>query len=417
MIEKLTNEFRVFRSQPHNMQVLLGVNMLYALVLPVVEVFVGAYIMRNTNDPAMVALYQLAMYVGIIITSVCNGVLLKFVKVNVLYTTGILLSAISMVVMMSLSSLDLVQLCIAGCAMGAASGFFWTNRYLLSLNVTEDDNRNYYFGLESFAFTIANIVVPLGVGALIAGLSGHKILGIEFDVNLSYRVVTIITLCIAIIACYVLSFGKFENPHQKGFFYIKFHSLWYKMLSLAGLKGLVQGFLVTAPAILILKLVGNEGSLGVIQGVSGAITAILVYVLGRVTKPKHRTIVFGAGLTIFLIGSVVNGIMFSAMGVVIFVLCKVIFQPLHDLAYFPIMMRVIDVVSKIEKRNEYAYILSHEFGLFIGRASGLILFIVLAFWVSEDFALKYALIIVALIQMLSLPLSKHIIKECNRLDA
>ena len=179
----------------------------------------------------------------------------------------------------------------------------------------------------------------------------------------------------------------------------------------------VQILLKQTPAILILKLVGNEGTLGVIQGVSGAITAILVYVLGRVTKPKHRTIVFGAGLTIFLVGSVVNGIMFSATGVVIFVLCKVIFQPLHDLAYFPIMMRVIDVVSKIEKRNEYAYILSHEFGLFIGRASGLILFIVLAFWVSEDFALKYALVIVALIQMLSLPLSKHIIKECNRLDA
>ena len=137
MIEKLTNEFRVFRSQPHNMQVLLGVNMLYALILPVVEVFVGAYIMRNTNNPAMVALYQLAMYVGIILTSVFNGVLLKFIKVNILYTIGILLSAISMVVMMSLSSLDLIQLCVAGCAMGAASGFFWTNRYLLSLNVTE----------------------------------------------------------------------------------------------------------------------------------------------------------------------------------------------------------------------------------------------------------------------------------------
>lgn len=417
MLEKITNEFRVFRSQPHNMQVLLGVNMLYALVLPVVEVFVGAYIMRNTNSPAMVALYQLAMYVGIILTSVCNGFLLKYMKVNVLYTIGILLSAVSMVAMMSLSSLDLVQLTVAGCAMGAASGFFWTNRYLLALNVTEDENRNYFFGLESFAFTIASIIVPLGVGALLAGLSGHEVFGIMFDTNLSYRVVTLLALCVAIIACYVLTRGHFENPKQKGFLYFRFHSLWYKMLSLSGLKGLVQGFLVTAPAILVLKLVGEEGSLGVIQGVSGAITAVLVYILGRVTKPKHRTIVFGAGLTIFLVGTVVNGILFSAVGVIIFVLCKVIFQPLHDLAYFPIMMRTIDVVSKIEKRNEYAYILSHEFGLFLGRASGLVLFIALAFYVSEDFALKYALVIVALIQMLSLPLSRHITKKCNQLDA
>ncbi len=417
MLEKITNEFKVFRTQPHNMQVLLGVNMLYAFVLPIVEVFVGAYIMRNTNNPAMVALYQLAMYVGIILTSVCNGFLLKFMKVNVLYTIGILLSAVSMVAMMSLSSLDLVQLAVAGCAMGAASGFFWTNRYLLALNVTEDENRNYFFGLESFAFTIASIVVPLGVGALLAGLSGHEILGITFDVNMSYQFVTLLALCIAIAACYVLTRGRFENPAQKGFLFFRFHTLWYKMLSLAGLKGLVQGFLVTAPAILVMKLVGEEGSLGVIQGVSGAVTAVLVYVLGRVTKPQHRTIVFGAGLLIFLVGTVVNGILFSAVGVVVFVLCKVIFQPLHDLAYFPIMMRTIDVVSKIEKRNEYAYILSHEFGLFIGRAFGLILFIALAYFISEDFALKYALIIVALIQMLSLPLSKHITKQCNLLDA
>lgn len=413
MLEKLTREITVFRSHSHNMKVLLGVNMTYAFVLPIVEVFVGAYIMRNTNSPSMVALYQLAMYVGIIITSVCNGFLLKYMKVNVLYTIGILISAVSMVVMMSLHSLDMHQLALTGCAMGAASGFFWTNRYLLALNVTEDGNRNYFFGLESLAFSIAAIVVPLGVGALLAYLSGQQLLGIEFDIKRSYQLVTIIALGVASVACYILSKGHFENPVQKDFLYFRFHSLWYKMLSLAGLKGLVQGFLVTAPAILVMKLVGEEGSLGLIQGISGGITAILVYVLGRITKPKHRIGVFSAGLIIFLAGTLVNGMLFSAAGVVVFVLCKVVFQPLHDLAYFPIMMRTIDVVSNIEKKNEYAYILSHEFGLFIGRAIGLVLFIVLAASISEDFALKYALIIVAMLQMLSLPLGNHIIKQCN----
>jgi YQGE family putative transporter len=62
--------------------------------------------------------------------------------------------------------------------------------------------------------------------------------------------------------------------------------------------------------------------------------------------------IFAAGLIIFLIGTLANGILFSALGVLIFVLCKVLFQPLHDIAYFPIQMRVIDVVSRIEKRNE-----------------------------------------------------------------
>ncbi|MDD2552717.1 MAG: MFS transporter, partial [Dysgonamonadaceae bacterium] len=92
-------------------------------------------------------------------------------------------------------------------------------------------------------------------------------------------------------------------------------------------------------------------------------------------------------------------------------LCKVFFQPLHDLAYYPIMMKVIDLVAARENRNNYAYILNHEFGLYFGRVIGLGLFIFLAFSVSETFALRYALIIVAVIQLLSIPLAKNIMKH------
>ncbi len=110
---------------------------------------------------------------------------------------------------------------------------------------------------------------------------------------------------------------------------------------------------------------------------------------------------------LFFIGTLFNAILFFLPLVLFFfVLCKVLFQPLHDLAYFPTMMKTIDAVKAIENRNEYAYILSHEVGLFIGRAFGMSLFISLAFWVSEEFALKYALVIVGAIQLLSLPLAK-----------
>ena len=75
------------------------------------------------------------------------------------------------------------------------------------------------------------------------------------------------------------------------------------------------------------------------------------------------------------------------------------------------MMKVIDILSVKENRNEYAYILNHEFGLYAGRVLGLGLFIFLANIVSEVFALRYALIIVASLQMLSIPLAKNIMKH------
>src|SRR3989337_2112016 len=148
-----------------------------------------------------------------------------------------------------------------------------------------------------------------------------------------------------------------------------------------------------------MRLVGNEGSLGLVQGISGVATAELLYLLGRVTKPSHRIYIFIIGILIFLAGTLINGILFSAFGVIVFVLCKVLFTPLHDMAYFPTQMRVIDVVSKIEKRNEFAYIFNHEFGLYVGRFIGLALFIFLATYVSESFALKYALIIIAVLKL------------------
>jgi YQGE family putative transporter len=411
MIAKLTAEYRFFLSMPHNMRVLLITNMLYALVLPVVEIFMAAYIMRYFSDTSYVAIFQVAMYTGIIITSLTNGFLLKSFKVAHLYSFGILLSGLSMVGMMFVNNISLCGLIVSGTLIGAASGFFWTNRYLMALNTTTDENRNYFFGLESFFFTISNIAIPLAIGALLASIDGLQLFGIVFSIYKGYRVVTLIVFVITILACFSLARGKFNNPAQKDFLYFRFERLWNKQILLAGLKGLVQGFLVTAPAMLIMRYVGKEGSLGLIQGISGGLTAILIYFLGRFAKPKHRILIFGVGIAIFFIGTLVNGFELSMIGVMVFVLCKVFFQPLHDLAYYPIMMKVIDVVSKRENRNSYAYILNHEFGLYAGRVIGLSLFIFLAFFVSETFALRYSLVIVAVVQMLSIPLAKNIMKH------
>lgn len=412
MFTRLNKEIAFFRQKPYNMQVLLLTNLLYACVLPVVEIFVGAYIMRNTQSPSFVAMYQLAMYIGIVVSSVLNGELLKRFRVKHLYCFGILVSGLSMVVMMGLNAVALRQLFVAGVCMGVASGFFWTNRYLLALNSTADEDRNYFFGLESFFFSVCSIVVPIVVGAFLTWVSGIHWEGCVLGVNAAYRMVTVGVFVITIVACVVLAHGTFHNPVQKKYWYKRYEPLWIKMLLLSALKGLVQGFLVTAPAILVMYFLGSEGKLGLIQGLGGLLTALLVYVLGRVSKPGHRVFILAGGIVVFLVGTLFNCILFSAAGVIVFVLCKVLFQPLHDLAYFPIMMRCIDVVSACEQRSEYTYIMTHEIGLFIGRAVGLLLFIALAWLVSEVFALKYALIVVGLVQLLAIPLAAYIVRRC-----
>lgn len=410
---KGAGEIAFFRSQPKAIRTLLVTNLLFAMVLPLIEIFAGAYIMRNTGSPSWVIVYQLCMYIGIVLSALVNGLLLRWFKSNQLYAFGILISSVALMVMMFIRNVTLPMLCSTGFLIGLSTGFFWTNRYLLTLYATDDDNRNYFFGFESFFFSLWNIVIPIVVGAFLAMVDGKEILGVTFSVNTGYKAITVAAFVIAVCACIALSQGTFRSPESKNFFYLRFHSLWNKLLCLAGLKGMVQGFLVTAPAILIMKFIGGEGSLGLIQGIGGALTAVLVYVLGRLAKPEDRMKIFGFGLFVFFAGTLANGILFSALGVIIFILCKVMFQPLHDLAYLPTMMKTIDAVSKIENRDEYTYIMSHEVGLFAGRAFGMILFILMARCFSEDIALRFALPIVGGLQLLSLPLAQHIIKTID----
>ncbi len=407
-------EIKFFLSQPKNIKVLLVTNLLFAMILPIVEIFAGAYIMRNTGVASMVIIYQLCMYVGVVLSAVLNGVLLKKAGVKLLYSFGIMFSALALMVMMFIKEVDIAMICGTGFALGLTTGFFWTNRYLLTLYSTNDENRNYFFGFESFFFSFWNIVIPVVVGLLLANIDGKVLFGHTLSIQNGYQIVTVCALVVSILACAALSRGDFRQPTNKNFFHIKFHKLWNEMLSLASLKGMVQGFLVTAPSILIMKFIGGEGELGLIQGIGGVLTAIFVYVLGRVAKPQHRMAIFGVGLFVFFFGTLANGILFSATGAYIFIICKIFFQPVHDLAYFPTMMKTIDAVSAIEKRDGYTYILSHEVGLFFGRAAGMILFIVIAKIFTEDIALRYALLIVGALQLISLPLASHIVKVIDR---
>ena len=52
------------------------------------------------------------------------------------------------------------------------------------------------------------------------------------------------------------------------------------MLELAVLKGLAQGYMLTTPAMLIMVLVGQEGTLGATQAIGGVFTACLLYIGG-----------------------------------------------------------------------------------------------------------------------------------------
>jgi YQGE family putative transporter len=410
-MNRLVQEYRHFQSYPRNMRILLLTNLIYAFVLPVIDVFVGAYVMRNSQDVKMVVTYQLAVYTGIPFTFLINGFLLQRINVKQLYSAGMLLSGVSMAVMMSLGQLNVTGVGVAGLLMGMSFGLFWANRDFLALSTTNDDTRNYYYGVETFFYTNTYVIVPMVIGLFIEATGDRSWFG--GDRNTAYQIVTGAVFLLTIFSSIVVHLGTFENPAESEFIFFRYHWLWNRMQLLAILKGLAQGYIVTAPAMLVMRLVGQEGALGAIQAVGGILSAFLLYLIGRIAKPRHRLVIFGVALTLFALGGLANAVLFNAAGVLIFMACLLLARPLHDIAYFPIQMQVIDTVSAIEQRNKFAYIFNQEFGFFIGRFAGCGLFILLANVVSDTFALRFALLIIGVVQMLSIWVAQRVLMGCG----
>jgi MFS transporter, YQGE family, putative transporter len=399
-MNRLASEIEVFCECPRSMQILILANMIYAFVLPVIEIFVAAYVMRNSHEVSKVIVYQLSIYAATPAAFYANGKLLGRVAAKHLYATGMLLSGIAIFLMMQLSVLTPIGVSVSGITMGLATGIFWANRGLLALTATNNENRNYYYGVENFFAALAAVIVPALIGWFISSTSLYGWLG--GAANRAYHIIAVVVLCFTVLAAWTIERGSFRKTERTPFVFFHFHPIWWRMLELALLKGLAQGYIVTAPAMLIMLLLGKEGTLGAIQASGGVISAIIMYMTGRLAEPHHRTKVFAVAVSLFLMGAVVNAALFNAAGVMVFMACLVVAKPLLDLAYYPIQLQVVDAVSQIEKRNEYAYIFNHEFGLFFGRSLGCGLFLALASLVSSTAALKYALTVIALLQVISI---------------
>jgi YQGE family putative transporter len=234
--------------------------------------------------------------------------------------------------------------------------------------------------------------------------------------NTAYQIVTAVVFLITIVASVVVHRGRFENPPNTQFVFFRFHWLWSRMQLLAILKGLAQGYIVTAPAMLVMRLVGEEGALGAIQAIGGILSAFLLYFVGRLAKPEHRLAIFSIGLVLFALGGLANAALFNATGVLLFMICLLLSRPLHDIAYFPIQMLVIDTVAEIEHRNKFAYILNQELGFYLGRFAGCMLFIALATVVSDTFALRYALLLIGIVQLFAIVVASRVLNGCSALN-
>lgn len=422
MKSKILDELHHFQSYSKSMRYLLLANMIYAFVLPVIELFVGAYIVSPPDDGVIMSVaekqqhielylfYQFAVYLGTPLCFMLNGYLLRHIKVAHLYSLGLILSGVSMAFMMTLKELSPLGVVTTGLIMGASYGFFWANRDFMSLDVTTDSTRNYYFSIDTIFYTLTWIIVPSSVGFVVAYGQDSAL----FSQKSAYIGITIAVFILSMIAIGIVNKAKFNNPNGDQFLFFKYDKLWRKMMLFAATKGIMQGTIMIFPILLILSIIGGVSMLGIIVSGGQILSAIMLYLIGRMAKPKHRMLIYTTSIVFFTVAIIIHFSFYSILGVILYNVLQFIAKPFHDVSYFPTEFKVIDIVSKIEKRSEFSYIVSHEFALFFGRISAILVVLFLTYNINADFALRYGLIFIAVAMITSIFIGKNLLKSCDQ---
>jgi YQGE family putative transporter len=307
--------------------------------------------------------------------------------------------------MMMLTEYSTLIFFVSGFIIGSAYGLHWANRNYLIMASTVNENRNYYTGTEFMLINIAFLFSPLLSGGFIG-------LGTSFglyDKDTAYILIIGAIFLLCAIAAWLIISGTYKTPVLEGnFIHFKFGSIWKKMQIISFFKGALQGAQIILPSLLIMNLVGEEGVLGLITSLGAIVAALTVYIMGRIAKPEDRVTIMIVSIVIFFIGSLSHSLFYSAVTVLIWAAVQALHDPIWFEAYNPMWYRAMDVASEIEKKARYSFVINNEIYINAGRLLGICIFLVFNNYISEAFALRHFLLVVAILLFLVIPAAKKL---------
>jgi MFS transporter, YQGE family, putative transporter len=390
LLEKEKTHFD--RLNPPGKKLIISV-ILYSLLAPIFYVFINAYLWRQSQSFQIVAFYNILFFAGILVGFFINGFLFRFYSSPKLYLLGVVLQGISTAVLLVLSNINFEVLIIFGSIFGVATGIFWANRNLLTLKATHTDNRIYFASIESNSDTILKIIVPFLIGWFIIGLHVG-------DPLKAYRYIAIFMLIITVIIAWQLKNFDLNLVSPSKLFLKSASNRWKKFRVFQFIDGFFDGTMAFIPTLMVLNLVGQEDTLGSIQSISALLAAVVIFVIAKSLKTRHRTTLVMLSVFFLVLGTLFFSFNYSEVGVFVLFAMEAISIPLYWLASSSLGYDLIE-----EDKNHdlhYAYVVDQEIYLNCGRILGVLIFLFWAFSFSINSAIRFVPLLLGLLQILQI---------------
>jgi YQGE family putative transporter len=384
---------------------------LFALASPMVSVYTNTFLWRLDHDPITLGIFNIGMYAGISLGFLVNAYALRVWQSGKLYAFGCLAQGLIPVLLVSMGASAADYTLPLGLALGLAQGFYWANRNSITSKFTQDARRFRFISVETMLGIVAGIVSPLVIGWFIA-LGGTIP---SYSVAQAYQLCAGIGL-VLLIATGVLAHKFVIEPFVVNTPFVRHATArWNQQRAIEMLNSITSGLEVVIPLLVVLLFLGQEEAVGSVKALTGVLSAIMIYAIGKRVRHKHHLMLVGIWVAVNLLAGALFASVFTAASAIAYFIIAGITGSLRWSSFVTVLYEVVDREVKRDSEHRFLYILDREYCLNFGRVVGLLLFI-LAYHLAPDATIRYGLVMMFVVQLPVLWLLKRLMRTLAHSD-
>jgi len=348
---------------------LLCIGGLYSLSVAISNTFVNIYLWKQTGEFRDLGIYNLTVTVIQPLTFILAGRWAKKIDRVIVLRLGVIFLSLFYLTVLLIGTNANHYLLLLGGLLGIGYGFYWLAFNILTFEITEPDNRDFFNGFLGILSSFGGMIGPILAGYIISRLENFK----------GYTIIFTISLAL-FMGAVILSFFV-QRRHAKGKYYFfrilkeRKYSLNWRMITNAHIfQGLREGTFMFVISVYVFLSTGSELALGKFGLINSGVSFLSYYLATRLIKRKDRkkAILFG-GLLLY---GAIYLIVFDFTYIRLLIYAAVIALA-YPILLVPYISTTYDVIGRGWKAAEMRieYIVVREVFLHLGRTLSILLFL------------------------------------------
>lgn len=373
------------------------------LANPMVGTFTGVFLWRQGKSLPVLILYTLAFFLFLPLGFFFSYRLVGRFTHHFLFLIGTISSGLIPLLLIFSPTFLPVVVVIFGGVLGISQGFLWSTRNYLTLNATTKESRLHFSSIESLMGTLSGLIVPLlvGWGLELGTRSG------TFTLMEGYHGMSLIALLLLGIGGYIL-YDRHEPLPKRPILRLEPPSAQWKLLrGMEFTQGVMNGFSSLFPVVLTVLFVGMEGAVGTFSSIGALVTAVSVFLAGRLIQHDRRLPVLFVPLIGDVIAVMCALLLPRPLGIILYLVTTVGTGALRWWVTVATMYHAIEIEQRVSDSSREGLLFDRELILDLGRVVGLFLFLFL-YYITPSAAPFIGMTFIAILQLTIYPICKKL---------